>query len=122
MPSEGEGHETSGGVVCSGFEEGVVVQRGQTAGRTGDEAGEVDRSTYREPWEPLMGPKQTVGWLIYDLERESAHLFCKGPDSKCFRLCEPESFCCTTQLRHYSVKTATDNTQVREQDSVLIIL
>lgn len=27
-----------------------------------------------------------------------------------------------TQLRHYSVKTATDNTQVREQHSVLIIL
>lgn len=63
MPSEGEGRETSGGVVCSGFEEGIVVQHGQTAGRTGDEAGEVDRSTYRESWEPLMGPKQTVGWL-----------------------------------------------------------
>lgn len=26
-----------------------------------------------------------------------------------------------TQLHHYSVKTATDNTQVREQDSVLVI-
>lgn len=45
MPSEGKGQETSpaGGVVCGGFEE-RIFQSGQTTGRAGGKAGEVDRS------------------------------------------------------------------------------
>lgn len=79
-------------MACGGFEDGIS-QSGQTTGSTGDEAERVGRST-REPWGI---PRERLGW-IYDVELEPANIFCKGPDSKYFRLYDHRVSVLITQL------------------------
>lgn len=49
-------------MVCGRVEEGLVVQSAKTTGRTGDEAGEVERkgSAVESHKEPLECPKQRM--------------------------------------------------------------
>lgn len=41
------------------------------------------------PWCSLLGRN-----ILFPLDQGPVNLVCKGTDSKCFRLCEPNGFCC----------------------------
>ena len=56
---------------------------------------------------PAVGEEQTV----WSSEGKALRVrFCKGPDSKCFRLCGLSSPCCSYPARCRSAKAATDYT------------
>lgn len=61
-------------MVRGRFEEGLVVQSGQTIGGTSDEAGGGQGSAVESHKEPLKGPKQRAAPLVYDPEQELCFL------------------------------------------------
>lgn len=56
------------------------------------------------------------------LKQELANFLCKGPDSKCFKLCRPYSSVTTTQLCHCNTEVATDSVPVNGRGCVPVKL
>lgn len=54
------------------------------------------------------------------LNQRSANVFCKGPESKYFKLYQPYGIFANAQLCHHQMKISRDNTQMNRHGGVAI--